>query len=52
MPPVLIFYKSCLQIIPATAEKNMIVPHAVKFFGDDVRKGKLLQILIEIASLL
>jgi len=33
-------------------EKKMIVPHAIKFFGDDVRKGKLLQILIEIDSLL
>lgn len=38
--------------IISVAEKNMIVPHAVKFFGDDVRKGKLLQILIEIDSLL
>jgi hypothetical protein len=33
-------------------EKKMIVPHAIKFFGDDVKKGKLLQILIEIDSLL
>jgi|SRR5436190_15471448 len=39
------------KMIPA-AEKNLIVPHAIKFFGDDVRKGKLLQILIEIDSLL
>jgi uncharacterized protein YqcC (DUF446 family) len=38
--------------IISVAEKNMIVPHAIKFFGDDVRKGKLLQILIEIDSLL
>jgi uncharacterized protein YqcC (DUF446 family) len=38
--------------IISIAEKNMIVPHAVKFFGDDVKKGKLLQILIEIDSLL
>lgn len=38
--------------IISIAEKNMIVPHAIKFFGDDVRKGKLLQILIEIDSLL
>ncbi len=42
-------YKSNLISI---AEKNMMVPHAVKIFGDDVRKGKLLQILIEIDSLL
>ena len=39
------------KMIGAT-EKSLIVPHAVKFFGDDVRKGKLLQILIEIDSLL
>lgn len=38
--------------IISVAEKNLIVPHAIKFFGDDVRKGKLLQILIEIDSLL
>jgi len=35
-----------------TPEKNLIVPHALKYFGDDVRKGKLLRILIEIDSLL
>lgn len=39
------------KMMPA-AEKKLIVPHAVKYFGDDVRKGKLLQILIEIDSLL
>ena len=33
-------------------EKKMIVPSAVIFFGADVRKGKLLQILIEIDSLI
>ncbi|MEO6404797.1 MAG: YqcC family protein [Ferruginibacter sp.] len=33
-------------------DKKMIVPQAINFFGDDVRKGKLLQILIEIDSLL
>jgi uncharacterized protein YqcC (DUF446 family) len=33
-------------------EKNFLVPHAIKFFGDDVKKGRLLQILIEIDSLL
>ena len=36
----------------AAAEKIMIVPQAVKYFGDDVNKGKLLQILIEIDGLL
>ncbi len=34
------------------AEKKLIVPHALKYFGADVNKGKLLQILIEIDSLL
>jgi uncharacterized protein YqcC (DUF446 family) len=33
-------------------EKNFLVPHAIKFFGNDVKKGKLLQILIELDSLL
>ena len=39
------------KIMPVT-EKKFIVPHAMKYFGDDVTKGKLLQILIEIDSLL
>lgn len=33
------------------AEKY-IVPQAVKFFSDDVQKGRLLQLLIELDSLL
>ncbi len=33
------------------AEKY-IVPQAIQFFGDDVQKGKMLQILIELDSLL
>ena len=36
----------------AANEKKLIVPHAIKFFGNDLQKGKLLQILIEIDSLL
>lgn len=32
--------------------EKYIVPQAVKFFGDDVQKGKLLQLLIELDSLL
>ncbi|MEO7313364.1 MAG: YqcC family protein [Chitinophagaceae bacterium] len=32
--------------------KHLMVPHALKYFGDDVQKGKLLRILIEIDSLL
>ena len=39
------------KMIPA-AEKNLLVPHAIKYFGNDVKKGKLLQILIEIDALL
>jgi uncharacterized protein YqcC (DUF446 family) len=31
--------------------KKMVAPQAVKFFGEDVRKGKLLQLLIELDSL-
>jgi uncharacterized protein YqcC (DUF446 family) len=34
------------------AEKKHIVPQAIKFFGEDVQKGKLLQLLIELDSLL
>jgi uncharacterized protein YqcC (DUF446 family) len=33
------------------AEKY-IVPQAIQFFGDDVQKGKLLQLLIELDGLL
>ena len=32
-------------------QKNFIVPQAMKFFGEDVKKGKLLQLLIELDSL-
>jgi uncharacterized protein YqcC (DUF446 family) len=39
------------KTIPA-AERNLIVLHAIKYFGDDVKKGKLLQLLIEIDALL
>jgi uncharacterized protein YqcC (DUF446 family) len=35
----------------AVLEKIYIVPQAVKFFGNDVKKGKLLQLLIELDSL-
>jgi len=33
-------------------QKKLIVPQAIKHFGNDLNKGKLLQILIEIDSLL
>lgn len=32
-------------------EKKFIAPQAMKFFGEDVKKGKLLQLLIELDSL-
>ncbi len=32
-------------------EKIFIVPQAVQFFGSDIQKGKLLQLLIELDSL-
>ena len=31
---------------------KMIAPQAIKFFGNDVRKGKLLQLLVELDSLI
>ncbi len=36
---------------PPVMEKIYIVPQAVKFFGSDIKKGKLLQLLIELDSL-
>ena len=36
----------------SATEKKLIVPQAMKYFGDDVKKGNLLQILIEIDALL
>ncbi len=30
---------------------SLIVPQALQFFGDDIKKGKLLQLLIELDSL-
>jgi uncharacterized protein YqcC (DUF446 family) len=34
------------------SEKKFIAPQAVKFFGEDVKKGKLLQLLIELDAIL
>jgi uncharacterized protein YqcC (DUF446 family) len=39
-----------INSLPAT-EKKLLVPQAFKYFGSDVGKGKLLQILVEIDSL-
>lgn len=33
------------------SERKFIAPQAIKFFGEDVKKGKLLQLLIELDSL-
>lgn len=33
-------------------KKVLIVPQAMKFFGEDVKKGKLLQLLVELDSLI
>lgn len=39
--------------MPVPAEhKKLIVPQAIRHFAEDVNKGKLLQVLIEIDSLL
>ncbi len=32
-------------------EKDYIAPQAIKFFGEDIKRGKLLQLLIELDSL-
>ncbi|NOT93260.1 YqcC family protein [Ferruginibacter sp.] len=39
------------KMMPVSAKK-LLVPNAIKYFGDDVKKGKLLRILIEIDALL
>ncbi len=33
------------------SQRRNVVPQAIKFFGEDVKKGKLLQLLIELDSL-
>lgn len=32
--------------------KNYIAPQAVRFFGDDIKKGKMLQLLVELDALI
>jgi uncharacterized protein YqcC (DUF446 family) len=32
-------------------KKNFIVPQAIRFFGDDLKKGKLLRLLIELDAM-
>jgi uncharacterized protein YqcC (DUF446 family) len=36
---------------PEAATDNYIAPQARRFFGEDIRKGRLLQLLIELDSL-
>lgn len=45
-----IYLPNCLQGKIET-ERKLIAPQAIKYFGNDVRKGKLLQLLIELDSL-
>jgi len=40
------------NITAPMVDKNMMVLHAIKYFGADVRKGKLLQVMIELDSLI
>ena|SRR5690242_3268337 len=46
-----IYLPNCSSV-PVMDKKTYIVPQAMKFFGEDVRKGKLLQLLVELDSLL
>jgi len=32
-------------------QKELVAPQAVKYFGEDVKRGRLLQLLIELDSL-
>jgi|SRR6478672_2647001 len=45
-----IYLPNCLQTKRDTTVS--IVPQAMKYFGDDVKKGKLLQLLIELDALI
>jgi len=36
----------------AFEKRSHIVPQAIKFFSEDVKKGKLLQLLIELDAVL
>ena len=44
-----VYLPNCLQNKGSSI--SSIVPQAIKYFGDDVRKGKLLQLLIELDAL-
>lgn len=44
-----VYLPNCLQNNGSSI--SSIVPQAIKYFGDDVKKGKLLQLLIELDAL-
>lgn len=39
------------EMVKAGLPQKYIVPQAVKYFGNDLKKGKLLQLLVELDSL-
>jgi uncharacterized protein YqcC (DUF446 family) len=45
-----IYLPNCMRTYKGPVKK-MIVPQAIKFFGEDVKKGRLLQLLVELDSL-
>lgn len=46
-----VYLPNC-KVHTSTVKRNYIVPQAIQFFGEDVKKGKLLQLLIELDALL
>jgi uncharacterized protein YqcC (DUF446 family) len=46
-----IYLPNCLET-DQTDIKRLIVPQAIKFFNEDLKKGNLLQLLIELDALL
>jgi len=45
-----VYLPNCMQ--NKGSSNASIVPQAMKYFGDDVKKGKLLQLLIELDALI
>lgn len=46
-----IYLPNCMNELPSVT-KSLIVPQALKFFGKDVQKGRLLQLLVELDALI
>jgi uncharacterized protein YqcC (DUF446 family) len=46
-----VYLPNAMQQQFSSGEKKFIVPQAMQSFGDDIKKGKLLQLLIELDSL-